>query len=177
MYKSFEKEAKILLQDLEKYNDEPFVKRPDVDQWSMGELYNHLLLAGNWQIAMVNKCIAKDGGRDGGSKTFAGLWVFQFGSILGKQKNVSIKKKYPPEIPKKVADVKDKLLKLIKDMNIMNSEVISLEKKQLKYTVKHPRFGELNAHDWYRFSQIHFKHHRSQKKRIEEFLIKRSSKS
>lgn len=172
LYKKFEYEALDWIKSLDNYNEGPFKRKPSEDSWSMGELYNHLIISGlHFHIKNSKACIEKINGEPKGSKSFKGIMLFLMGGFPSVKIKSSLNDKYPPEIPEKVSEVKDKLYKLLKEMELLNREIIQLSKEDLKYKVKHPVHGYLNAIEWYKQVEMHFRHHQKQKERIEDFLI------
>ena len=47
-----------------------------------------------------------------------------------------------------------------------------LSKEDLQYKVKNERYGMLNAIEWYEVIIMHFKHHLTQKRRIDSTLMR-----
>lgn len=138
----------------------------------MGELYNHLIISGlHFHIKNSRNCIEKINGENKGSKSFKGLIVFLFGGFPSVKIKSELNEKHPPAIPEKVSEIKDKLYKLLKEMELLNRDITQLSKADLKYKVKHPVHGFLNAIEWYKQVEMHFRHHQKQKERIEDFLI------
>ena len=172
LYKKFEYEALDWIKSLENYNEGPFKRKPSETEWCMGELYNHLIISGlHFHIKNARACIEKTNGDNKGSKTFKGIILFLIGGFPSVKIKSELNDKFPPEIPEKISEVKDKLYKLLKEMELLNRELILLSKEDLKYKVKHPVNGFLNAIEWYKQVEMHFRHHQKQKERIEDFLI------
>lgn len=59
------------------------------------------------------------------------------------------------------------LLKLKEDMNAIK---ILITQSPYKGKTKHPGLNYFNADEWFRFADMHFRHHVKQKKRIDDFL-------
>lgn len=172
LYKNFEQEALDWIKGLGHYNETPFQKKPNPDSWSIGELYNHLIMSSfDFHIKNVRRCVRKEKGRLNGRKSFKGFIVYFIGGFPSGKIKSPLNKKYPPAIPESISEVKDKLYRLLKEMEKLNLEINTLSKEDLKYKVKHPVHGHLNAIEWYNQIEMHFRHHQAQKERIEEFLI------
>ena len=75
-YKNFELITKFWLAELEKYNEGPFIKKPNDTSWSLGELYNHLYTSTLFYLKNIENCIEKKEGKIGGGKNFAGTITF-----------------------------------------------------------------------------------------------------
>ena len=165
--------TKFWLAELEKYNEEPFKKKPNDKSWSLGELYNHLYISTLFYIKNIENCIDKKEGKIGGRKNLAGTITFLQNSFLPFKYKLSINEKHPPEIPENIMAIKDKLIKLMKLMYSAAEKIDTLSKEDLKYKTKNPGFGFLNASEWYRLAEMHFRHHIKQKDRLESFISKR----
>lgn len=170
LYKKFEKTGLFWLHELDKYNDAPFLDKPSEKEWSLGQLYSHLsngtLL---YHIKKIENCIAKEKGSLKGKKKFKGKMLFLMGSIPAKKIKSPLNEKYPPAQPEDVKQARNSMIKLLKSMNDISEKVLNADKK---YRVEHPSFGYLNAQEWYKLIELHFKHHLKQKKRLDKRLIR-----
>lgn len=172
LYKKFEYEALEWIKSLNNYNEAPFKKKPSETSWCMGELYNHLLMVGlDFQIKNSRACINKVKSQEKGSKTFKGLMLYLIGGFPSIKIKSTLNEKYPPAIPENISEVKDKLFKLLKEMESLNQDINKLSKQDLKHKIKHPFYGYLNAIEWYKQVEMHFRHHQKQKENIEDSLI------
>jgi hypothetical protein len=172
-YKNFETIAKFWLAELEKYNEEPFKKKPDEKSWSLGELYAHLYQSTLYYLKNIDFCIEKKEGQTGGSKNFKGKLTYLQSGFLPVKYRLSINEKHPPEMPEDIMAMRDKLIKLMKLMYLTAEKIEGLSKEDLKYKTKNPGFGFLNANEWYQLAEMHFRHHAKQKNRLETFISKR----
>ena len=171
-YKKFEHEALGWIKRLENYNEGPFKKKISETEWSMGELYQHLFVSTlYYHIKNCRDCIAKQNGKIGGNKTFKGILSSTFGSYQVGKLRPEINKKHPPEQPESISVAKDRLIKLLKEMEKLNYEVNKLTKEDLKYKIQHPFLGYLNAKEWYDDVEMHFRHHLKQREKIERTLV------
>lgn len=172
LYKKFEHEALNWIKRLENYNEGPFKKKKSEKEWSIGELYQHLfettLL---FHIKNCRDCILKQNGKIGGGRNFKGIVSKTLGSYsLGKYKSKS-NEDFPPLQPDNISISKDRLIKVLKEMEKLSIELNSVSKEDLKYTVEHPFLGFLNAKEWYEDVEHHFHHHRKQREKIEQTLV------
>lgn len=171
LYKKFEYEALDWLKSLELYNEAPFIKKKSDTDWSMGQLYNHLIsFALKHQIVNARHCIEQKNGALTGGKNFKGFMVYFTNGIPFKLKP-AYNNENPPTQPENKLEIKDKLIKLLKEMEDLDRDIAGLSKDALKYKTKHPLFGCLNAKEWYQLVIIHFRHHLKQKEKIENTLI------
>ncbi len=172
-YKNFESMTKFWLAELEKYNEEPFKRKPNDTSWSLGELYNHLYVSTLFYLKNIDNCIEKKESKVGGRKNIAGTITFFQNSFMPFKYKLGVNEKYPPEMPKDIMAIKDKLIKLMKLMYFAGEKIEKLSKEDLKHKTKNPGFGFLNASEWYRLAEIHFRHHMRQKNKLETFISKR----
>lgn len=172
-YKKFESVGKYWLSEIEKYNEEPFLRKPNDNEWSIGQLYNHLInYTIDVQLNAINGCLLKTNGSKKGNKSFRGLITF----IRGGYPSYKLKSKqndsFPPKDPKDIMEARNNFIKLLKAMNDISAKLEKLTKEDLKYKVKDERLGMLNAVEWYETIIMHFKHHLNQKRRIDRSLMR-----
>ncbi len=172
LYKKFEQEALNWIKRLESYNEGPFKKKKSDKEWSMGELYQHLFVATlHFHIKNCRDCILKQNGKSGGSRTFKGFLAKTLGSYPSGKYNPQINQDFPPQQPESISISKDRLIKLLKEMEKLSHELNSVFKEDLKYKIEHPILGFLNAKEWYEDVEQHFQHHRKQREKIEQTLV------
>ncbi len=169
-YKQFEKIGLYWLHSLDNYNDEPFLDKPSEQEWSLGQLYNHLSLGTiNYHLKHIHDCINQRNGTKKGKKKFKGKMLFLFGSMSNKKVKSPAHEKNPPEQPENVKEAKNNMIKLLKEMNEASALLTKADKN---YKTEHRMFGFLNAFEWYKLIEMHFKHHLKQKKRLDKRLIR-----
>jgi len=168
IFYQFEKTARLWLVDLNKYTDEQFARKPSETQWSIGQVYYHLVAGTeNFHLRACKRCIEHRGEVIEGGKTLAGKIVFLLGSFLPVKIHVPPSPEYTPKQPESRAEMREGLLKLIETMRALAPEIDGASPVQ-KW--KHPALGMLNAAEWYRLIEIHFRHHLRQKARLDKFL-------
>ena len=172
-YKKFEPIGKYWLTEIEKYNEEPFLKKPNDQDWSMGQLYNHLInYTIDVQMNAINGCLLKANGSAKGGKSFKGVMTFMRGGYPSYKIKSKVNDANPPRAPKNIMEARNNFIKLLKAMNEISVKLEKLSKEDLNYKVKDNRLGMLNAVEWYDSVIMHFKHHLEQKKRIDRTLMK-----
>lgn len=170
IYKQFEKIGLYWLHSLDNYNDEPFLDKPDEKEWSLGQLYEHLSNGTiEYHLKMLHDAIDQKGGVLKGKKKFKGKVLFWFGAIPNKKIKSPKHESHPPRQPESVKDAKNSMIKLLKAMNDTSKLI---PKANLDYKTEHRLFGYLNAMEWYKLIEFHFKHHLKQKKRLDKRLIR-----
>jgi hypothetical protein len=164
----FEKTARVWLVALNDYTDEQFALKPSETQWSIGQVYYHLVVrTENFHLRACKKCLEHQGEVTEGGKTLAGKIVFLLGSFPPVKIHVPPSPEYTPKQPQSRAEMREGLLKLIETMRALAPQIDHASPVQ-KW--KHLALGMLNAMEWYRLIEMHFRHHLRQKKRLDKFV-------
>jgi len=153
--------------DLEKYNLNQLVKKENKENWSMGQLYKHLIDGTlDYHLKQINECINTSENKSK-KKNFKGFIAFH---ILKGFPPVKIKvppsETYTPKQPTSIQELKEGFQKL---KNEMNKTLVNF-KKDKKGKTPHPAFSYLNATEWFALIPMHFKHHIRQKERLNNHL-------
>jgi len=167
MFYQFEKTARLWLVSLNDYTEEQFARQPE-GQWSIGQVYFHLVVGTErFHLRACQKCLEHRAEIVEGGKTLPGKIVFLLGSFPPAKIRVPPSDDYTPKQPQSRAEMREGLLKLIETMRTLAPQIDHASPVQ-KW--KHPALGMLNAEEWYRLIEIHFRHHLRQKKRLDKFL-------
>lgn len=167
--KSFEGFADAYLTALEGYTTEQFTKKPATDEWSLGQMYNHLINSGLFmQIKSIEQC-ASEQAVIGEGKSDAGEQILAAGEFPSIAIKVPDSPQYTPANPASMAEVKERLLHLLEKMREIEPAVASIPADR---TAPHPRLGHLNAMEWFQLVPMHFAHHLRQKARLDAFVGK-----
>ncbi|WP_440603381.1 DinB family protein [Bacillus sp. GB_SG_008] len=160
----FEELATYYKKELEKYPLELLIQKPSDEEWSLGQMYNHLILSAfHMQIAAIEKC-ANQTAAIGGDKTDAGEKIYAMGAFPPIQIKVPAHPEYTPNNPTNKEDLKQGLLQLIERMKEIEPTLSTIPNN---YKVQHPRLGYLNAEEWFELIYMHFQHHLRQKERLD----------
>lgn len=163
----FESLATYYINELEKYSLEQFRRKPAEDEWSLGQMYNHLLAASNMQLDAIEKCTTDSAAIDG-KKTDMGEKVYSAGAFPPIQIKLPNRPGYAPENPTDKEIIKQELLQLIEKMKEIEPKLPAIPND---YKVEHPGLGYLNAGEWFQLIFMHFSHHLHQKERLEQSII------
>lgn len=155
-YKSF-------LQD---YSLEQIRYIPDPGVWSIGQMYDHLIVVAHEYLDSAEVCslACEENPRD---KTKFGEYLFNIGGFP------PIKIELPPELnasPNNEKKKEDLILELDQLMKRMSEVKMKVEKINPNYKVKHGGFGWLNAQEWLDLVAMHFRHHLRQKYELDQKL-------
>jgi hypothetical protein len=151
---------------LDQLTEDDFQRSPAEGVWSYAEVYSHIFKANLVSLIAAEQCIngtaAKKPGR---THWMVGLILF-FG-------------RFPPgkyKVPESIAGLTSKISieearNLIVKFNGRLADISPTVSKATSYhKVKHPRLGYFNALQWYRFIDIHTRHHAKQLDRISAIL-------
>ncbi|MBP6671784.1 MAG: DinB family protein [Bacteroidetes bacterium] len=170
--KDFEKIAGEWIKDVELYSDEQFQRKPDEHQWSIGQVYVHLVQSAlNYHIGQIRQCAEKKGTEIRGGKKMPGRISYFLGTIPPVRVHVPPSSAYTPAQPVSKEEIKERLKSVIQSVNDIREVA---EQASVTHKTAHPGFGYLNAQEWYRLIPMHYRHHRRQQKRLNEFLGVRS---
>lgn len=155
------------LTSLNNYSEDDLLKKSDYSSWSLGQMYNHLI-KGTERIHLVkaSECINSDSNSDK-SKKFPGKVVFLIGGFPPQKIKVPPSPQYTPEQP---ANKKELLEGLVHLKSIFREKVKEINDKPGKGKSEHPALGYLTAIEWIKLINMHFKHHKRQKQRLENFI-------
>jgi hypothetical protein len=164
----FEQIAHQWLKDIELYTDEQFLRKPADDQWSIGQVYIHLINSVlNFHLKQIEICAAGRGTVIKGGKKVPGVISYTFGALPPVRIKVPPSPAYTPQQPNSKEEVKEKLKNVIRSVKDIQSEVLKASQEQ---KTEHPGLGYLNAQEWYLLIPMHYHHHRRQQARLHKFL-------
>lgn len=153
---------------LEVVEENPMVRllaRPPGNKWSLGQLCNHLLEATDYFFEQVEACMASNEHWEEEMSPAARILFLNNGFpdqlIEGPPSNAAT----PQPVNKEgLADAFKRLRQRLADIEAR------LPISNNKGKSRHPGLNYFNAGEWLQFSEMHFRHHLRQKRRIEEFL-------
>lgn len=158
------------LQKLQNYSIEQLQLKPSEDEWSLGQMYLHLIQSAlymqlrNIELCRINQA---DSVVVGGTKSEAGEAVFTHGGFPPVQIKVPASPQYTPAQPEskeQIAKGLELVLSKMKEIEPVLKEISPL------HTVAHPRLGALDATEWFQLVEMHYRHHLHQMERLESFL-------
>ncbi|MFC7439584.1 DinB family protein [Laceyella putida] len=155
------------LKEMDQYTPTQFTWKPSEDEWSLGQMMNHLIDAAyGLQLGAIAKC-ADDEAVTHGQKTEVGERVYQEGVFPSIRIKLPNDPRFVPENPNDKEEIKVKLLQLQEKLKEVEPLLVAIPTER---TVKHRWLGELNAHEWFQLIPMHFRHHLRQKERIDQML-------
>jgi DinB family protein len=153
------------IQDLSKMDFNKISAQHSPNSWSLGQVCMHLIEATDFYMAHVRICLTtQDHKNEEMTSAAKGMFLnndFPDEIIEGPPSNANTPQPENKEI-------------LIARLKKLKEEVLGcqsrLSKIQSSGKTKHPGLNYFSADEWYRFAEMHFRHHFRQKKRIESFL-------
>ncbi|WP_088091080.1 DinB family protein [Bacillus sp. OV166] len=152
---------------LQNYSLEQLRYITDEGVWSIGQMYDHLILVAHEYLDNVETCSAAEEEQKLG-KTEFGEHLYKIGGFP------PIKIKLPDELntPPSNSDSKENLMsRLDQVMQRLRQWESKVDSINPNYKVKHEGFGWLNAREWYDLVSMHFSHHLRQKCELEQKLV------
>lgn len=168
----FEQEVDRYIEALAPYDIEQLQLQPAPDQWSLGQMYNHLIQSAQYMhLANIDTCIqrqqAAEQVNEPSFKTYAGEAILDLGSFPPIRVQVPPSPTYTPIQPADKAELLSGLEQVRLRMRTVEPLLATVNPQ---YTVNHPRFGALNAQEWFAIIEMHYRHHWLQKNRLDQFL-------
>lgn len=149
---------------LDSYTLQELRSKPSLNNWSLGQLYLHLINDTNFFIGKIDECINSNENEEQEAHDFAKQLfrdnAFPDITIEGNTNNSFI-----PQ-PETKEQLKENLLAIKNKMNALAEKI----DPAMNGKSPHPGLGYFNATEWIQFATIHFNHHVKQQKKIEAFL-------
>ena len=157
------KEYESLLGEI---TEETFTQKPSDGGWSYSETFSHIFQANLASLFAIEKCTLGTGTLSDKPTNWKVRAILFFGRFPPG------KFKAPEQIMSMVKTLsREEAANLIVKFKSRLTELKHKVDKADKYQkVKHPRLGLLNAKQWFRFIEIHTKHHIKQLSRIKKGL-------
>ena len=153
--------------DLNKYSLEQLRFISEDGVWSMGQMYDHLILVAHEYLDNLETCATLNEEQPLG-KTHFGEQLYRNGGFP------PIKIRLPDELnsPPNNSDGKEELIsrmdEVIQRLNQWESKVDDINPN---FKVEHGGFGWLNAREWFDLVGMHFRHHLRQKDELESYIV------
>ncbi|WP_456288759.1 DinB family protein [Paenibacillus sp. AK002] len=168
-----EETVKVYVQELDGFSEEQLRYKPAEDEWSIGQMYQHLIQSAQYMhLRNIDQCLKMNGdaAASPAGKTEQGAAIFEQGSFPPIRIQVPPSPQYTPEQPESKEQ-------LVQGMNTvlhrMKETEPMLGEASLKHTVSHPRFGGLHAQEWFLLIEMHYRHHIRQLNRLKQALAQR----
>lgn len=151
---------------LQNYSQEQLSYIPEQGVWSVGQMYDHLIVVAHEYLDCVEDCEnAVDEEQQG--KTEFGQYLFNIGGFPPIKIKLPEELDAPPDNTKSKEDIIEELNELMDRMKDLDRKV---EYINPNYKMKHGGFGWLNAQEWLALVGMHFRHHLRQKYELDQKL-------
>ncbi|MUT67443.1 DinB family protein [Paenibacillus sp. NEAU-GSW1] len=180
--RKFEETVSVYIRELDGSSLDQLLWKPAEDEWSLGQMYMHLIRSAQFmQLRNAALCLEPGGSPEvsRAGKTKPGEDLFKTGSFPPDRIRVPPSPQYTPPQPESkeqlVGGLRDTVRRMVEIEPTIASEFdpvtqVRLEpgKEIVRNTVLHPRFGGLNALEWFRLIEMHYRHHLLQKMRLDD---------
>jgi hypothetical protein len=164
--KAIEAALDVYRSRLDTIPDDQFDVTPKGGGWSYAEVYSHIMQATIGSTLAMEKCSGTVLIPTSKGRSLLGFLVLTFNRFppirLKAPKVVSDK------IPAKKITKEDARNLIVKCRRRVNEGTPFIRDSSIHRRVNHPRFGMLNAAQWFKFILIHLNHHIGQLNRIEK---------
>lgn len=164
-----EAQTKVYLNELSNVSMEQLCRKPSDDEWSLGQMMVHLMNSATIQLRNVELCrnAADPAVRVAGTKNDRGKAAFREGSFPPVRIHVPPTPEYTPAQPQSKDEIREGMQDVIARMRAI---MLTVDEIPNENTVEHPGFGNLNAKEWFQLIEMHYRHHRHQLVRLQDFL-------
>jgi hypothetical protein len=152
---------------LDAITDEQFDATPASGGWSYAEVYSHIMQATLGSTIALEKCTSSACLPTTKGRNLLGMVVFTLNDIPVRIKMPAMMAQKNP--PHKISKEDARNL-IVKCRKRTNDVFILIHDSSPHKRIKHPRFGLLNARQWFKFILIHLNHHIKQLNRVEKNL-------
>lgn len=171
MIEKFNHTIDYWIKELEQYDFVQICTQPSPNNWSLGQVYMHLIVNTAWFLKQAAiSATTNDHEREDASPVAKEMFLnnsFPDAVMEGPPDNANTAQ---PQSKEQI--LRD--LQKLKDEIHMVAKLIS--QTQFKGKTKHPGLHYFNANEWFQFAEMHFRHHLRQKKRLDNFLQRTSSR-
>jgi hypothetical protein len=165
---SLEKSVEYFLDQLEGIEEEQLFSKPSEEEWSLGQLYVHLIQSTRNMSSSIELC--REGTHEsvviGGTRSSNGDAVILNGGFPDIRIHVPPSPFYTPQQPKSKAELAEGLRVIVLHMREIEPTLGDIP---VERTLIDPNFGGLSAVDWFHLAAFHFRHHLKQLRRLLQF--------
>lgn len=153
---------------LQGYTLEQLLTKPSPTEWSLGQVYIHLIQSTlEFHLVHTETCLTSTANK-GKRKNMKGIITYH---VLGGFPPIKIKVPASPEYTPPQPESKEQLVQgLARTQDAMKAFRSRVEAGNMVGKTAHPAFDWLNAGEWYRMVEMHWRHHLRQKKNLDAYL-------
>lgn len=168
--KSFELTVERYLAELTKLNMDKIHRKLNKEDWSIGQMYVHLIQSAFMHLHNVEQCLAGSEStlNPAKEKTEQGKIVFKLEQFPAVRFKVAASPNYTPQPPESMEHLVEGLHSVVERMR--NTESVLLQ-VPVSNKILHPAFGALNAQEWFMLIEMHYRHHFLQLDRLKSLAF------
>ncbi|MEQ6048790.1 DinB family protein [Lysinibacillus capsici] len=168
--KSFELTVERYLAELTKLNMDKLHRKLNEEDWSIGQMYVHLIQSAFMHLHNVEQCLAGNEStlNPTKEKTEQGKIVFKLEQFPAVRIKVPASPNYTPQPPESMEHLVEGLHSVVERMR--NTESVLLQ-VPVSNKILHPAFGALNAQEWFMLIEMHYRHHFLQLDRLKSLVF------
>ncbi|KMN36242.1 DinB family protein [Lysinibacillus sp. LK3] len=168
--KSFELTVERYLAELTKLNMDKIHRKLNEEDWSIGQMYVHLIQSAFMHLHNVEQCLAGSESTFNPTKekTEQGKIVFKLEQFPAVRIKVPASPNYTPQPPESMEHLVEGLHSVVERMR--NTESVLLQ-VPVSNKILHPAFGALNAQEWFMLIEMHYRHHFLQLDRLKSLAF------
>ncbi|MGN7356516.1 alpha/beta fold hydrolase [Paenibacillus sp. SAF-054] len=151
------------LSRLKLYTPEQLCRHSGKHPWSLGQLYDHVIVVAQEYIANADECLSASEEQPEG-KTEAGNLLFRLQSFPPVRIQLPDLPGNTPGNDHSKQSLAEGLLDMKDKLNALRNRVLETNPK---YKVRHNGFGWLNAKEWLDLVEMHTRHHLRQRSELE----------
>jgi len=156
--------------ELESLDMEQLIKKPNEEEWSIGQMYMHLIQSAQFMhLHNVDQCLAASEAAVDAmeEKTERGKEAFELGRFPPVRIRVPASPQYTPKQPESREQLTEGFRGVVERMKRTESTLSQVSECK---KILHPGFGALNANEWFLLIEMHYRHHLLQLERLKTFL-------
>lgn len=152
--------------ELGHYEPDKLFTKPGPGNWSLGQVYMHLIEETSYYIEQMECCLTHNENSSA--------------QMDDKAKMMFSKNEFPDEIikgdpfisenvkqPVSKFQLQKEMQELKLKMNVIGNKIIN---KESTGKARHPGLGYFSAKEWFQYADMHLRHHLRQKRRIDNYL-------
>lgn len=159
--------------ELDLFTLEQLQQKPAEDEWSIGQVYVHLINSALYmQLNFAKQCLSDESQApvslsDSTSEMNARKnAIFAAGSLPPMRVQVEPSPEYTPSQPKSKDELVQGMSEVLRRMKELEPALAGAPEHR---TIPHPGLGEMNAKEWFLLIEMHFRHHLRQLERLKPF--------
>ena len=168
-YLKIQEQDQFWVKVLEKHSLEELNLKPSEDEWSLGQLLNHLVFINQTLVKQIEICVEKKGIYDTNNLKLGTRLILYFNRLPPLKYKVP---KIIDKIPAQPTNKEELAQKFKNNLIAAASLAEKVKSADPHYKVMHPSMGALSAKGWLQFMSIHMKHHQRQYTRLKAFIAR-----